>query len=40
MTEITTQEVEFTADGTLLEVLRVADVKTLSPRSGSASASG
>jgi hypothetical protein len=27
MTEITTQEVEFTADGTLLEVLRVVDVK-------------
>ena len=27
MMEITTQEVEFTADGTLLEVLRVVDVK-------------
>jgi hypothetical protein len=25
--EITTQEVEFTAEGTLLEVLRVVDVK-------------
>jgi hypothetical protein len=27
MLVITTQEVEFTADGTLLEVLRVVDVK-------------
>lgn len=27
MPEMTTQEVEFTADGTLLEVLRVVDVK-------------
>ena len=27
MMEITTQEVEFTAEGTLLEVLRVVDVK-------------
>ena len=27
MPEIITQEVEFTADGTLLEVLRVVDVK-------------
>jgi hypothetical protein len=27
MMEITTQEVEFTADGTLLEMLRVVDVK-------------
>jgi hypothetical protein len=27
MPEITTQEVEFTAEGTLLEVLRVVDVK-------------
>ena len=27
MAKITTQEVEFTADGTLLEVLRVVDVK-------------
>ena len=25
--EITTQEVEFTAEGTLLEVLRIVDVK-------------
>jgi hypothetical protein len=36
MLEITTQEVEFTAEGTLLEVLRVVDVKdpvvTLLPR--------
>lgn len=27
MMEITTQEVEFTAEGTLLEVLRIVDVK-------------
>jgi hypothetical protein len=27
MMEITTQEVEFTAEGTLLEILRVVDVK-------------
>jgi hypothetical protein len=27
MLEITTQEVEFTAEGTLLEVLRIVDVK-------------
>lgn len=27
MMEITTQEVEFTAEGTLLEVLRVVDVR-------------
>jgi hypothetical protein len=27
MVEITTREVEFTADGTLLEVLRIVDVK-------------
>ena len=27
MPEITTQEVEFTAEGTLVEVLRVVDVK-------------
>ena len=27
MPEITTQEVEFTAEGTLLEVLRIVDVK-------------
>jgi hypothetical protein len=27
MLEITTEEVEFTAEGTLLEVLRVVDVK-------------
>ena len=27
MMDITTQEVEFTAEGTLLEVLRVVDVK-------------
>ena len=27
MMEMTTQEVEFTAEGTLLEVLRVVDVK-------------
>jgi hypothetical protein len=27
MPEMTTQEVEFTADGTLLEVLRAVDVK-------------
>ena len=27
MMEVTTQEVEFTAEGTLLEVLRVVDVK-------------
>jgi hypothetical protein len=27
MMEITTQEVEFTAEGTLVEVLRVVDVK-------------
>ena len=38
--EITTQEVEITAEGTLLEVLRVVDVKDPSPRSGCVCASG
>ena len=40
MPEITTQEAEFTSEGTLLEVLRVVDVRTRSYLSGSASASG
>ena len=40
MMEITTQETELTAEGTLLEVLRVVDVRTRSYLSGSASASG
>jgi hypothetical protein len=40
MMEITTREVEFTADGTLLEVLRIVDVKDSIARSGCACASG
>jgi hypothetical protein len=40
MMEITTQEAEFTDESTLLEVLRVVDVKHRSSRSGSAYTSG